>query len=161
MLISSESGWDFLNFYIDGALIDSYSGVYGWAYKSYPITIGQHTLTWAYMKDEVCCTGGQDLAMLDNIQFPPSTMVTSMKDFNSGNNVSAYPNPAQDELTIVTKDFKNAEVKLFATDGKLIYSASNVISDVYTLPLNDISQGLYYLQVRAANKLYNTKIIKR
>ncbi|MEI2759744.1 MAG: C25 family cysteine peptidase [Bacteroidia bacterium] len=161
MLISSESGWDFLNFYIDGALIDSYSGVYGWAYKSYPITIGQHTLTWAYMKDEVCCTGGQDLAMLDNIQFPPSTMVTSMKDFNSGNNVSVYPNPAQDELTIVTKDFKNAEVKLFATDGKLIYSASNVISDVYTLPLNDISQGLYYLQVRAANKLYNTKIIKR
>lgn len=161
MLISSEMGWDFLNFYIDGTLIDSYSGVYSWAYKSYPITIGQHTLTWAYIKDEVCCIGGQDLAMLDNIQFPPSTMVTSVKEIYSGNSIAVYPNPVQDELTIITKDLKNAEVKLFTTDGKLVYVASNIISDVYKMPLNNISQGMYYLQVKADNKLYNTKIIKR
>ncbi|HRB53192.1 MAG TPA: T9SS type A sorting domain-containing protein, partial [Bacteroidia bacterium] len=71
------------------------------------------------------------------------------------------PNPAQDELTIITKDFKNVEVKLFAMDGKLVYSAANIISDVYKMPLNDISQGMYYLQIKADNKFYNSKIIKR
>jgi len=99
--------------------------------------------------------------MLDNIQFPPSTMVTSAKDFSSINSVTVYPNPAQDELTIITKDFKNVEVKLFAMDGKLVYSAANIISDVYKMPLNDISQGMYYLQIKADNKFYNSKIIKR
>jgi len=46
-------------------------------------------------------------------------------------------------------------------DGKLVYSAANIISDVYKMPLNDISQGMYYLQIKADNKFYNSKIIKR
>ncbi|MDP8315135.1 MAG: carboxypeptidase regulatory-like domain-containing protein [Candidatus Celaenobacter antarcticus] len=69
---SSEEGWDFLEFYIDGTLIDSWSGIYDWIYpatNTYPITEGAHTLSWQYMKD-TGAAAGDDCAWIDNISFP-------------------------------------------------------------------------------------------
>ena len=51
-LVSSESGWDFGRFLIDGDQNFEVSGTSNsWTDYSYPLTAGSHTLTWRYYKD--------------------------------------------------------------------------------------------------------------
>lgn len=64
--VSSESGFDFLRFYIDGVQQGEWSGDVNWAQFSTTLTAGSHTLTWTYSKDG-SSIGGLDKAFLDNI----------------------------------------------------------------------------------------------
>jgi succinylglutamate desuccinylase len=68
--VSSESGYDFLEFYINGILADRWSGEMEWAQVFYPVLAGARTFTWVYIKD-VYVTSGSDRAWVDYIQFPP------------------------------------------------------------------------------------------
>jgi len=44
--VSSESGGDYLQFYIDSTLKDQISGEVDWQQKSYSVPAGTHTLKW-------------------------------------------------------------------------------------------------------------------
>lgn len=51
--VSSEAGYDFLDFYIDGVLQDQISGLVDWHQMVYTIIEpGTHTLEWRYVKDD-------------------------------------------------------------------------------------------------------------
>ncbi|MDD2331429.1 MAG: S8 family serine peptidase, partial [Candidatus Cloacimonetes bacterium] len=67
--VSSESGYDFLMFYIDGVEMGSWSGVVDWAFHSYAVSSGYRTFTWTYTKD-VSLSSNSDCAWLDHISFP-------------------------------------------------------------------------------------------
>jgi hypothetical protein len=69
--VSSESGYDFLNFYIDNVEKGSWSGNESWGTVSYPVSPGQHTFKWTYSKDG-SATGGSDAVFIDDINFPSS-----------------------------------------------------------------------------------------
>ncbi len=64
--VSSESGYDYLRFYIDGVQQGQWSGDVNWTQFSAPLTAGAHTLTWTYSKDS-SSTSGDDKAYLDNL----------------------------------------------------------------------------------------------
>jgi len=50
--VSSEAGYDFLKFYIDGAApLASVSGETDWQQVTFPIPASSHTLKWIYAKD--------------------------------------------------------------------------------------------------------------
>lgn len=68
--VSSESGWDYLNFYIDNVLKDSWSGTVPWSFAEYNVTAGPHTFKWEYDKD-YSLSYGEDCAWVDLITFPP------------------------------------------------------------------------------------------
>ncbi|MCK5127968.1 MAG: hypothetical protein KAR42_17045 [candidate division Zixibacteria bacterium] len=68
--VSSESGYDYLKFYIDDSEQGSWSGTAGWAQASYPVTVGNHTFKWEYSKD-VSQANGSDCGWIDMITFPP------------------------------------------------------------------------------------------
>ncbi|MBM3435323.1 MAG: hypothetical protein FJY07_03785, partial [Bacteroidetes bacterium] len=68
--VSSEASYDFLRFYIDDVLQESWSGTVAWSQSSYAVTSGQHTFTWTYIKD-VSVVSGSDCAWVDYINFPP------------------------------------------------------------------------------------------
>jgi len=70
--VSSEAGYDFLEFYIDGARQDKVSGSTGWQQKTYPIPAGSHTLKWRYVKDE-SVHFGSDCGWVDKFEWEPST----------------------------------------------------------------------------------------
>jgi len=64
--LSSEAN-DYLRFYIDDVLQDSWSGEISWtASRYYPVTDGRHTFRWEYNKD-YSVSGGSDRAWIDNI----------------------------------------------------------------------------------------------
>lgn len=68
--VSSEEGWDYLRFYIDGVQKGEWSGEEGWEEFSYPVTAGEHTFKWEYTKDWYE-SNGSDCGWIDYIVFPP------------------------------------------------------------------------------------------
>ncbi len=68
---SSEANYDFLEFYIDGALQNGrISGESGWQLKTYTVFTGNHTLRWRYAKDKSGSTG-TDSGFVDEINWSP------------------------------------------------------------------------------------------
>jgi hypothetical protein len=49
--VSSEANYDYLEFYLDGALQDRISGMKDWTQKSYALAAGSHKFRWSYEKD--------------------------------------------------------------------------------------------------------------
>ncbi len=68
--VSSEVGYDYLEFYIDGELQDQISGTtVGWHQITYTITAsGSHTLEWRYTKDQYV-SSGSDCGWVDKVEW--------------------------------------------------------------------------------------------
>ena len=85
--VSSEGGYDFFSFYIDGAQQNTWSGEIPWTQTSFAIEQGNHTLEWRYAKDGYV-SSGSDCAWLDYIIFPaigipdPAEMVLDVDELN-------------------------------------------------------------------------------
>lgn len=67
--VSSEARYDFLRFYVDSVLIDSWSGLVDWRQYVHQLSPGRHLLEWRYQKD-VNTSSGDDAAWIDNVVFP-------------------------------------------------------------------------------------------
>jgi hypothetical protein len=67
--VSAESGYDYLRFYIDGVLTESWTGttITWWSWKDYTIAPGPHTFTWTYTKDDADFAGS-DCGFIDNLR---------------------------------------------------------------------------------------------
>lgn len=67
--VSSEPNWDFLEFYLDGTLVQRWSGEVAWTTYPFVVTAGTHTLEWRYAKD-AANRAGADAAFIDNLDLP-------------------------------------------------------------------------------------------
>jgi hypothetical protein len=75
--VSSETNYDWLEFYIDGVRVGRITGTGGdWAQVSFPLSPGIHTMKWQYTKD-FSSIGGSDCAWIDDVVVtntaPPDT----------------------------------------------------------------------------------------
>ncbi|MDD1747299.1 MAG: pre-peptidase C-terminal domain-containing protein, partial [Methanomassiliicoccales archaeon] len=68
--VSSESGKDYLRFYVDGVQQDSTSGILDWTKKSFSLSSGAHILKWNYTRDISNC-GNSDTAWVDKVVIIP------------------------------------------------------------------------------------------
>jgi M6 family metalloprotease-like protein len=67
--VSSESNYDYLDFWIDGQLqIGGISGEEDWQRMFFSIPPGNHLLSWSYTKDEAV-SEGQDCGWVDEVTF--------------------------------------------------------------------------------------------
>jgi len=64
--VSSESGGDYLRFYINGSEQAAISGEVGWESRTYPLAAGARTLTWEYAKD-TAVVSGSDCGWIDDV----------------------------------------------------------------------------------------------
>ena len=88
--VSSEGSFDYLNFYVDGNLVDRWSGSVTATQFSYTVTAGEHQFTWEYDKDG-SVSSGDDVAWIDDIVFPGvSTSTDSDQDGYPDSN-DAFP----------------------------------------------------------------------
>ncbi|MBP7867413.1 MAG: M6 family metalloprotease domain-containing protein [Acidobacteria bacterium] len=82
--VSSESGYDYLSFYVDGVQKDRVSGEVNWALKSYALASGTHTLKWTYGKDG-SVSAGSDAGFVDKVTWSASaTPVITVTAPNGG-----------------------------------------------------------------------------
>ncbi|HEY5914710.1 MAG TPA: M6 family metalloprotease domain-containing protein [Verrucomicrobiae bacterium] len=71
--VSSEPGYDFLEFYLDDVLQSGrIAGEVDWTQQTYSLNAGSHTLRWRYAKDQAV-SAGQDRAWVDQVAFVPAT----------------------------------------------------------------------------------------
>ncbi len=74
--VSSEANYDYLRFYIDNTLQDSWSGNGNWEFETFNVESGFHTFKWEYYKDQAV-TSGQDCGWIDEITFPVSSIIVT------------------------------------------------------------------------------------
>ncbi|MFP4470620.1 MAG: T9SS type A sorting domain-containing protein, partial [Bacteroidales bacterium] len=74
--VSSESGYDYLQFYIDNTLQDEWAGELDWQEVTYNVSAGTHTFKWVYEKDSYV-SSGDDCGWIDFIIFPPAAAVNA------------------------------------------------------------------------------------
>ena len=70
--VSSEAGYDFLEFYIDDIRETRISGEVDWQQRTFAIGVGEHTVRWVYIKD-FTVTMGADRGWLDQVRWIPET----------------------------------------------------------------------------------------
>lgn len=144
MQISSEEDHDYLNFYIDDELIQAWSNLILFEEFVFPVTEGEHTFTWEYIKDEDG-SSGLDAAWVDYIIFPPGNTITDVKEISDSENsfVRIYPNPARDILYIKTPGNNAISIDIFNTLGQNVLSERNV-KDV---DVSSLDKGTYIIKV--------------
>lgn len=72
--VSSEPGWDYFRFYVDGGLVQQASGEVDWQQYPFSLNGGTHTLEWRYVKD-ANNSAGSDAAFIDNVNLPFSVAI--------------------------------------------------------------------------------------
>jgi len=109
--VSSESGYDYLKFSIDGNQQDEWSGDIDWTQESYSISAGMHTFAWEYMKDG-SVSSNSDCAWIDNIEIPNGDFVNYTLTFEIKNGDTPIENSnitLENNGTKVTNDLGIAE----------------------------------------------------
>lgn len=80
-------------------------------------------------------------------------------DENLLSNVSIYPNPTNNKLTINSNiDLENSVVAIFDLQGKKVYN-SFYVND--TIDVNNLDAGIYVLRIIQNNKEINFKFVKK
>jgi hypothetical protein len=67
--VSSEAGWDALEFYLNGTRMGRWSGELGWNSFQFRVQQGLNALEWRYTKD-ANFGAGRDAAFIDNLYLP-------------------------------------------------------------------------------------------
>ncbi len=128
--VSSESGWDFLTFYVNGTMIQKWSGTADWALYTHTFaTANNYTIKFEYSKDG-SLSSGSDCGWIDYVDFPvpPSKVVNSKEDIT----ISALEIP--EWLTFNQTANTTATLTGTAPEGENNYevslSASNTMIEV-------------------------------
>ena len=151
--VSSESNYDKLYFKIDGVSKNDWSGEVAWTQASYTLTPGSHELRWEYIKDS-SVSSGSDCAWIDNVVFPPSTIITKVETVTE-NNVTIYPNPMNDMLNIQLGD-NQSNVEIFNSLGQMVRRYDNVSGDMQ-INVADMEAGVYFVKINGEV----IKVVKR
>jgi hypothetical protein len=93
--VSSEGGYDFLRFYIDGVQAGAWSGEVSWTRVSYGVSAGPHMFVWEYSKDEAAVSGG-DYAAIDRVIFP--ALISSLQIYSTSAPPSTVGRPYEYQL---------------------------------------------------------------
>lgn len=150
MQVSCQEDHDFLNFYIDDQLIQSWTGLVLFEQFSFPVTEGEHIFKWEYIKDEDG-DSGLDAAWIDFIILPPGNILIGTEELNQSTALSlgkVYPNPAKDILYIESGIDQNIiEYEILSAFGQLIdvgymdrnqsVDISNYLSGIYIVRLKN------------------------
>ncbi len=141
---SSESGFDYLQFWIDDAMMAQWSGELAWADVNYAVTEGLHTFKWVYLKDG-SVDGGDDCGWIDYIIFPPPVSPPEI----SVNPLTLEVTLSSDEISIeslIINNVGNSNLefnldKSYQTKSNKVYCAASGGCDEYIdgIEFGDIS----------------------
>jgi len=126
--VSSESGYDFLKFYIDETELASWAGELDWSEEVFPVNIGEHVFKWVYSKDGLV-SSESDCAWIDNVTLPISfpNLVENEVAIDQYSLKQNYPNPFNPTTIIdytIPSD-QHVEIAVFNLRGEKIADLVN------------------------------------
>jgi hypothetical protein len=82
----------------------------------------------------------------------------AIEDFDINNNVSLYPNPTQNEMSIDLKDLNNTKLTVFDIYGKTILNQP--LNETNTIDTSYLANGIYLFKIESDEGSITSKIIK-
>jgi len=112
--------------------------------------------------DEIRFTGGNSssisLLMIDQLNFsPPNTL--SIVDNTLDSNITIFPNPTKDIVTIDFAVTTVYNIKVHSILGELVFEKDNIMDNKYSFQLNQPA-GLYIISLITENEQLQLKLIK-
>jgi hypothetical protein len=166
--VGSEQDYDFLRFLIDDVQVDAWSGVVPWGEVSYPLTPGIHKLSWIYQKDDISSANG-DRAWVDDVFLPPhQVLVGTSNPAQADYQTSLSPNPTNGKTWLQWEIAQAQEMDIVVLDA-LGHQVLNLTSEGLlqpglhsrTLDLQNLSAGLYFVQLRGEAGVQVKKVVKQ
>ncbi len=165
--VSSESGYDYLKFYIDATETGSWSGTSDvWSLAKYPVTAGSHIFKWTYLKDG-SVNSGSDCAWVDYILLPAGSPdgINNYEASLKGVTLICYPNPFNETTTLsyslnkaskvslVVYNSYGKEISTLVNGSKQLEGSHNVVFDG-----SKLSAGIYYCVLKIDSKVITKKL---
>jgi hypothetical protein len=122
--VSSESGYDFFQFYMDGASLESGSGNGSWKRVAFPVTAGSHTFVFSYEKD-YSSSDNSDCTWLDDISLPKASTYRFLFD-----TVCAGSNYTVADTTINTSGFTTGNHSVSFAKNGLTYNVDLTVNAI-------------------------------
>lgn len=144
--VSSESNYDYLEFYIDNVLKEEWSGEVGYQEATYPVTAGTHTFKWQYSKD-VSVSTGDDCGRVDYIVLPAQETLTAFAGPDA-----AICEGNTHQCAGMASNYTTLE---WSTAGDGTFSSTTILDPVYTPGTNDIAAGSVILTLTATDGSQN------
>ncbi len=166
-LVSSEYTYDFLYFFIDGFMMQRWSGSKPWQRVSFPVGKGMHTFRWLYIKDYYD-KDGLDAAWVDFIDFPVTDAWSSVEEAQSlFATAKLFPNPASTQVNISFTLLKptTLDIEIYSATGKALRRISSGKtfgkgSNSMLVSIEELPSGLYFIRLKSADENYILKLIK-
>jgi len=166
--ISSESGYDYLKFYIDEREMQSWSGSLSWTRVKFPVAVGQHTFKWLYQKDS-STKGGEDAAMIDYIVFPSfsdsvNAAFAGLEETHP--QLAIYPNPFNGKFNVsyTLNSGSKAKLAIYSTMGNeiaVLSEAKILTAGEYKMEveLTGLPVGVYLCKLYTGNEVIVKKMV--
>jgi hypothetical protein len=91
--------------------------------------------------------------------FNPDTNEEEEDEMESGDQLSAYPNPNNGEFTLNTGNFETKDVYVYDVLGKIVYQKNRISEKTLDINISYFPKGIYMVQVVSADKTKTIKIV--
>ena len=165
--VSSESGYDKLSFYIDGAFKKNWSGISDWLKFEFEVTSGLHEFKWEFVRD-ASIDNGSNCAWVDNIL---ATGISTGIEEESGILPSGadlyqnYPNPFNPVTQIRFAMARTADVKLnvYNISGQKVAELVNCsrLAGIHAVDFDGsrFNSGVYYYTLETDGTAMTRKML--
>ncbi|MBI3502881.1 MAG: T9SS type A sorting domain-containing protein [Bacteroidetes bacterium] len=96
-----------------------------------------------------------NLLYLDNVKL---TGITAVNEEQKEAALFVFPNPMNTSATIIS-EMKDCSVSIFDVTGNLVKSFSNISQFPLAIQRENLSSGMYFIELRSENKIERTKLI--
>ncbi|MCF8460336.1 MAG: T9SS type A sorting domain-containing protein [Flavobacteriales bacterium] len=101
---------------------------------------------------------GNSVLYVDNLSF--DGLINSVNDFQDASELSLYPNPANQAITIATDamNTKNASVQIYSLTGALVKTVP-LMRDNQNVDVSGLANGTYVVTVSDTESISRTKLV--
>lgn len=94
----------------------------------------------------------------DGIIFWKRKVTTGTSEINDINQVTVYPNPAHQEISINLSNQQSYHIQVFDITGKVVQSEAGISGE--SLSVSNLQGGIYYYTIQTTDGVYTGKLIK-
>jgi C1A family cysteine protease len=145
--VSSENGFDFLTFKIDGRPLNAISGEVNWEKQHFSFDGGTHTLEWVYQKDNYVGIG-EDCGWIDNVVIDALPPVTTLHLNGDEGSYGWYDSAVSVTLTAADPDTGINWTKYSVDGGPLC---------MYSNPFSITTNGTHFLTFYSQDRAGHTE----
>ncbi|MDB9755282.1 T9SS type A sorting domain-containing protein, partial [Winogradskyella sp.] len=85
----------------------------------------------------------------------------SIGELDSALQVSLYPNPVEDNLTVILgNNYNDIQLEIYSLTGQLLRKINESNRLEFKVNISDLSSGMYIVKLNAAGKIYTSRILK-